>query len=114
MVMKTQYSNEILSAINVVKSIVYGKMGNKSLINTKWVDTLVSFKFSKHDLEHYMLLLTKAIIKEAIGADIEIKLLLMLVGGYFISAKDAVVHSALIEKIMKPQTANYHLPEMAA
>jgi hypothetical protein len=114
MVMKTQYSNEILSAVNVMKNVVYGKMGNKNLINIKWVDALLSFKFSKHDAEHYALVIAKAIIKEAIGADIEIKLLLMLVGGYFISAKDAVVHSSLIERIMKPQATAYHLPELAA
>lgn len=112
-VMKTHYINEIFSAFNAIRNIIFGKLGIRNLANIKWSDMLVPFKFSKHDAERYLLIIAKAAVKETIGADIEIKLLLLLIGGYFISARDAVFHSTLIEKITRPHTATYHLPEMA-
>ncbi len=112
-VMKTHYLNEIFSAFNAIRNILSGKLAGRNLTNIKWSDVLVPFKFSKHDVERYLLVIVKAVIKEAIGADIEIKLLLMLIGGYFISARDTIVHSTLIEKVIRPHTSTYQLPEMA-
>lgn len=79
----------------------------------KWVKVLISFKLSKAGIEHYTLLILKSVIKEILGADIEIKLLLMLTGGYLLSAKNFLVHNPLIEKINNYTLKIYNLPEMA-
>jgi hypothetical protein len=112
-VMKTHYLNEIFSAFNAIRNIIFGKLDGRNLTNIKWSDVLVPFKFSKSNVERYLLIIAKAAVKETIGADIEIKLLLLLIGGYFLSARDALFHSTLIEKITKTHTATYHLPELA-
>jgi hypothetical protein len=113
--MKTQWSNanDIISGINTVQAILYEKLMVSHFADLKWVKALISFKLSKAGIEHYTLLILKSAIKEIMGADIEVKLLLMLIGGYLLPAKKLLVHHALAEKINGYKTQTYNLPEMA-
>lgn len=113
--MKTQWSNanDIISGINTVQAILLEKLMISHLADFKWFKALVSFKLSKADIELYSLLILKSAVKEIIGADIEIKLLVMLIGGYLLSAKNFIIHNPLIEKVKGYNTQTYNLPEMA-
>lgn len=113
--MKTQWSNanDIISGINTIQTVLFEKLTISHLTDLKLGKALISFKLSKAGIEHYTLLILKSAIKEVMGADIEIKLLLMLIGGYLLSAKNFLIHNALIEKISRYNTKTYNLPEMA-
>jgi hypothetical protein len=113
MVMKTQNVNEVLSGINAVQTLFNEKFMIGHLINLKWVEQISSFKFSWKNLLHYILPLLKQGFKEAMGSEVDIELLLILVTGYLLSAKNAIIHNAVIKKIKSPDTTSYQLSNAA-
>jgi hypothetical protein len=113
--MKTQWSNtnELLSAIDAVRALLYETFVTNHLIDFKWISSLSDFKFSKNDLEFYFMQLLKTIIKEALGADIEVKLLILFIGAYFIPVKKFMANNTLVRQIKQHASIRYQMPHAA-
>ena len=86
--MKTQGTiiNTILLGIATLRNILTG--GSAS--GLQWVKQIASFKFSWSTVSHYILPLLKSGLKEAMGYEVEIEVLLLLIVGYLVAVKTAV------------------------
>jgi hypothetical protein len=91
--------NEILAGLKTILSLFYEKYMIDYPAAFKWAKQLSSLKFSWNSLGHYLLPLLKQSLKEAMGTEIELEILLLFVAGYFLWVKDVFKHSALTEKL---------------
>jgi hypothetical protein len=109
--MKTQWSiiNEILTGANAVsiKTLV------NYLINLKWVNALSSFRYSRNAMGQYVFPLLKQTVKEAMGTELEIDVIVVLLAAYIVSAQKAVFETEFIHKIKNIHHNNYALPHAA-
>ena len=106
--MKTQWSiiNEILSGINIVQAIVYEKYFAGHCVDFKCAKQLFQDKLSFSKIGQYVLPLLKQGLKEALGFEMDVEVLIILIGGYFLSVKNVFTKSALIKRISYRQSAN--------
>ena len=91
--------NEILAGMKTILSMFYEKYMIDHLTAFKWAKQVGSLKFSWNGLGHYLLPLLKQSLKEAMGTEIELEVLLLFVAGYLLWVKDVFMHAALTEKI---------------
>ena len=94
--MKTQCPNlnEVVTTFSGTKCFLYNHFIEKGIIKD-----LSELKLSKDLITHYALLIFRAASKELLGADLDIKLLIILAFGYVVSAKDFIVQNPAIQKI---------------
>ena len=106
--MKIQWSiiNEIFSAANPVslKTLV------SYLANLKWVNALSSFRYSRNTMGQYVLPLLKQAVKEAMGTELEIDIIAILLIGYIVAAKKTIFNTDFIPKIKNINQTPYNMP----
>jgi hypothetical protein len=99
--MKTSCTNlsEIISGASGLKCLFYQSFKAVESGITTLSKAFSGFDLTKTNLEYYMLLISRSALKEMLGADMEIKLLVMFLGGYFLFAKELFIHNPVFEKI---------------
>jgi hypothetical protein len=97
--MKTSLLNiaHILSVINAVKALLHEKFAGSMLTGFEWAKHAFSLKLSWGAL----LALLKVIVRETVGADLEPEFFIILIAAYFLSAKNAITTSTLVNKIKR-------------
>lgn len=107
--MKTQWSiiNSILLGIAALRNTLV----EKSTIDLQSVKHIFSTKLSWASVSNYILPLVKTGLKEAMGYEVELELLVLLVAGYFIAVKTAIFSISLFKfnKSNHTQSSCYHL-----
>jgi hypothetical protein len=91
--------NEILAGMKTILSLFYEKYMIDHFTAFKWAKQVSSLKFSWNNLGHFILPLLKQSLKEALGTEIELEVLLLFVAGYFLWVKDVFKKTALTEKL---------------
>jgi hypothetical protein len=107
--MKTQWSiiNSILLGIAALRNTLV----EKSTIDLQWAKQIFSTRLSWSSVSNYVLPLLKTGLKEAIGYEVEIELLLLLIAGYFFAVRSAIFSISLFKfnKLNHTQSSCYNL-----
>jgi len=103
--MKTQWS--IINSILLGLAALRNTLVEKSTIDLHWVKQLFSAKLSWASVSNYILPLLKTGLKEAMGYEVELELLVLFVAGYFIAIKSSIF-SLSIFKFKKADHTGVH------
>jgi hypothetical protein len=112
--MKTllQNINSLLSVLFAAKVLIYKNSIINHLIEINYTKYLAAFTIMLNNPGHYLLPLSNQVIKAVLGYDLELELLITVFAGYFLLAKRALTHNALIQRITRATNhTSYYNPQ---
>jgi hypothetical protein len=111
--METQCTNinEIITGATGLKCMFYESLKAAEASAAAVSKAFSGFALLKPHVEHYSLILLRSALKEILGADMEVKLLVMLVSGYLLMAKENILKNPVIEKVKAFTASRQQIPQ---
>jgi hypothetical protein len=89
--------NEIISGATGLKCLFYESYKAVESGITTLSKAFSEFDLTKTNLEYYIFQISRSALKEMLGADMEVKLLMMFLSGYLLFAKELLIHNAFFD-----------------
>ena len=102
---------EMLRGLKTFQNLFRAKFNSGNFNAFNWIAQFISPKLSWNALSAYLLPLSKQLFKDLMGSELELDVILIMIGGYFLAARRVFSQNMFIKKFTKSETMRINVVE---